>query len=255
MLKGLTRNEWLAWLGLPADRVPEALILRGTRNLKSNYERHKTMFRDVLEVTSPNGIFEDVFIGSHRGVVVGYASVYGDAMASEITHVFGAIGTPLVIQTGCCGALTDGILAGDIVCATSAFCGEGASQYYLPGIPEIAPSLDLLEMLIDLRVAPVALHMGPILTTSALLAEGAAEIETWASQGRIAVDMETASTFAVADYFRMKRISLLFSFDSPFRGDHMTLSDREKQARRIAGEQVMIDLAFAIIEGSHLLFA
>ena len=246
MLKELGKSDWLSMLNIPADRIPEALLLRGTRNLKTNYAKHKAFFEDVLEVGSPNGIFEDLLIGDYKGVVMGYASVYGDAMASEITHVFGVLGTSLVIQTGCCGALGDGIVAGDIVCATKARCGEGASQYYLPGKPEIEASSDLIS---NIPVASkVFVHKGPIWTTSALLAEGIAEVNSWRDQGYIAVDMETASTFAVAEYFGMQRISLLFVFDNPCQGDHILLTDTEKQERRTQGEQAMLDIAFTLAE-------
>jgi len=248
MLKELTKRDWLSWLNVPEERVPKAVILRGTRNLKANYEKHKVFFTNAIEVGSPNGIFEDLLIGEYRGVDVGYASVYGDAMASEITHVFGVLGTSLVIQTGCCGALGDDVIAGDIVCATSAYCGEGAARYYLPGRRTVTASKDLLDLVTPDRIAPVGLHKGSILTTAALLAEGNAEIEEWRSQGHIAVDMETATTFAVAEHFGMRRLSLLFAFDNPRRGDHILLTDAEKQERRTQGEKAMIGLVFAILE-------
>ena len=248
MLKELTKNEWLSLLNIPENRVPTVLVLRGTRNLKVNYAKYSAFFTDVFEVGSPNGIFEDVLIGTYKNIDVGYASVYGDAMASEVTHLFGVLGTSLVIQTGCCGALTDSIQSGDLVCVTSAYCGEGAAQYYLPQTQEIDASLELVEGSLSLRSTSVATHKGPIWTTSALLAEGKAEIQEWSRQGYIAVDMETASTFAVAEYFGMQRLSLLFVFDNPDQGEHILLSDAEKQKRRALGEQVVIDTVFATIE-------
>ena len=169
MLKELTKNEWLSLLDLPENRIPKALMLRGTRNLKAHYRKHSAYFTDILEVGSPNGIFEDVLIGVRNGILVAYASVYGDAMASEITHLFGVLGTSLVIQTGCCGALADDILPGDIVCVTSAHCGEGAARYYLPDEQEAGASPGLVDLMGTMGVAPVALHQGSIWTTSALL--------------------------------------------------------------------------------------
>ena len=248
MLKELTKKEWLSLLNIPEHRIPTVLILRGTRNLKANYLKHRTFFTNIYEVGSPNGIFEDVLIGDYKSIGVGYASVYGDAMASEITHLFGVLGTSFVIQTGCCGALTDSIQAGDLVCVTSAYCGEGAAQYYLPQAQEINASLDLVEQISPSRVASVEIHKGRIWTTSALLAEGKSEIQSWSHQGYIAVDMETATTFAVAEYFGMQRLSLLFVFDNPSQGEHILLSDTEKQKRRTDGEQAVIDTVFAIIE-------
>ena len=43
-------------------------------------------------------------------------------------------------------------------------------------------------------------------------------------------------------------LSLLFIFDNPSQGEHILLSDAEKQKRRAAGEQAVIDTIFAIIE-------
>ena len=247
MLKELTRDEWLSLLNIHEDKIPRVLMLRGTRNLKTNYAKHRAYFRDIFEVGSPNGIFEDVLIGAYKDVLVGYASVYGDAMASEITHLFGVLGTSLVIQTGCCGALADGVLPGDIICVTSAHCGEGASQYYLPHRQDVEASADLVDLVADTQAVSVDLHKGRIWTTSALLAEGKADIERWSDEGYIAVDMETASTFAVAEYFGMQRLSLLFAFDNPRQGDHILLNDVEKRERRAEGEQTMIDMVFSII--------
>lgn len=248
MLKELTRDDWLHFLAIPEDLVPRFLLLRGTRNLRFNYEKHRSHFSDVLEVGSPNGIFEDVFIGRRGDATVGYASVYGDAMASEITHVFGVLGTSLVVQTGCCGALGEGILPGDLVCPTAARCGEGASQYYVGQRQEVTATPGLFGPLASRLPDHVGIHMGPIWTTSALLAEGRAEIDAWRRQGCIAVDMESASTFAVAEHFGMDRAALLFAFDNPCLGEHILLTDEAKAERRATGERAMRELVFELIE-------
>ena len=100
MLKDLTRDDWLAVLNIPEARIPVALILRGTRNLKLHYQSYLKHFTNILEVGTPNGVLEDVFIGDLHSYPVAYASVYGAPMASEVVHVFGMLGTPLVLQTG-----------------------------------------------------------------------------------------------------------------------------------------------------------
>jgi hypothetical protein len=63
MLRELTKTDWLAILGLSPEQLPEALILRGTRNLKHHYQAYAARFDDVAEVGAPNGAVEDVFIG------------------------------------------------------------------------------------------------------------------------------------------------------------------------------------------------
>lgn len=248
MLKDLTREDWLGFLDLDAERVPPVLILRGTRNLRTNYDKYRAHFADVLEIGSPNALFEDVFIGRRNGRSVGYASVYGPAMASEITHLFGALGTGLVVQTGVCGALGDGIEAGDLVIATHARCAEGAAECYLPGVQTVDASPELVSRIMADPTVNIPRHAGPVWTTSALLAEGTAEIDHWHGEGYIAADMETATTFAVATSFGMRRLSILSVFDNPREGAHLGLTETDKDAARAAGERAMFTLLFHLIE-------
>ncbi len=248
MLKDLTRDDWLSFLNIPEARIPIALILRGTRNLKWHYQAFRQYFTNILEVGTPNSILEDVFIGDLGSCPVAYASIYGAPMASEVVHVFGVLGTPLVIQTGCCGALADGIAAGDLFTATEAFCGEGASQYYDPGGETVTASLILQEWVAGERLGDLELHTGRIYTTSALFAEGVEEVEAWFQEGYAAVDMETAATFAVAQYFGMDRASILFAFDNPRAKEHILLDDAQKDELRTAGNNRMIELVLEIVK-------
>lgn len=250
MLKDLTKSDWLSFLHLNEDEIPATLILRGTRNLRRHYEGHRAHFEEVVEVGSPNDLFEDVFIGRRHGAFVGYASVYGGPMASEITHVFGALGTKLVIQTGVCGALGDGIDAGDLIVATEAGCGDGASHCYFPGRQTVSASPELVAALLRDAPASARTHAGPIWTTAALLAEGIEDVNSWHRQGYIAADMETAATFAVADYFGMRRVSLLSVFDNPREGAHLALTEHDKHEARQAGEAAVEWLLLRLIQAN-----
>jgi uridine phosphorylase len=246
MLRDLTRDDWLSILGIPQTMIPQALVLRGTRNLKTQYASYKQMFSDVFEVGTPNGVLEDVLVGTVGGVRVAYASVYGAPMASEVVHMFGVLGTSLVVQIGCCGALADGICAGDLFIAHEAYCGDGASQYYKADATTVKASLfpDLLSR----RVADdVPCHTGRIYTTAALFAEGKREIDDWHSRGYAAVDMETAATFAVAEHFGMDRVSILFAFDNPRHSSHILLDEADKTERRARGNRRMNEMAFELI--------
>lgn len=242
MLKDLTRTDWLSILELQESDVPQSLILRGTRNLKTKYEIYRSLFTDVREIGSPNGLFEDILIGSLSGRRVGYASVYGPAMASEIVHVFGVLGTELVVQTGVCGGLADGVEAGHMIVATEAGCGDGASQCYAPNRNSVRATDDLVERVVGFEREGMPLHTGPIWTTSALLAEGDAEITAWHAAGYVAVDMETATTFAVAEYFGMRRISILSVYDNPRDGAHLGLTEHHKRDARARGEAAALKL-------------
>ncbi len=201
-----------------------------------------------MEVGAPNGLIEDVLIVEYAGGQVAYASVYGSAMASEVTHLFGVMGTKFVVQTGCCGAWAEGIQPGDLFIPTKACCGEGAAQYYVANKKVVVPStLDVAESGDSNGVEGLSVFRGGIYTTAALFAEGIKEIEQWADEGWDAVDMETATTFAVAEHFGMDSASILFAFDNPRQHADIVMNDAEKDERRRKGNAAMIDWAFRIV--------
>jgi purine-nucleoside phosphorylase len=247
MLKELTKTDWQAILRLPDEQVPEAVLLRGTRNLKSQYELHRSYFDEVAEIGLPNGIIEDVFIGRLAGRAVAYASVYGAPMASEIAHIFGVLGTRLAVLTGCCGALADDIGPGDLVLTTEAYCGEGAAQYYRQSGMTVRPTLDPERQRQRAETVGIPCHLARMFTTAALFAEGEQEIEQWFSEGWGAVDMETATTLAVAEYFGMDSLAIHFAFDNPRLKEHILLSEPEKDECRRRGNEQMIEIALSII--------
>jgi purine-nucleoside phosphorylase len=250
ILKELTKTDWLNILSLPESAIPAVLILRGTRNFQSQMAAMVPCFESVREVGTPNGIVEDVVIGGFHGQPVGFACVYGAAMASEIVHIFGVLGTRAVIPIGNCGALADGLAAGDLFVAQRAFCGEGSAQYYKTDGKWSTASARLLDGPVLSRLGASGCHLGNIYTTGALFAEGSDDLERWFGEGFGAVDMETAATFAVAEYFGMERLSILYVFDNPRRREHLLLGDEEKGLRRRAANENMkrlaLDLALEI---------
>lgn len=247
MLKELTRADWLSILNMPARRVPLVLLVRGTRNLTRWYRASQQHFTNVLELGTPNGILDDLFVADLGPYPVAYASVYGASMASEVVHVFGVLGTRLVIQIGNCGALADEMAAGDLFSASEACCGDGASHYYVPGEPRIEASLDPREWIAVDGAGHTPFHRGCIYTTAALLAEGRDDLETWHRAGYAAVDLETAATFAVARHFGMDRTSLVYVFDNPRRREHILLDDAERAERRRRGNALVMERVLDLI--------
>jgi purine-nucleoside phosphorylase len=243
VLKDLTKVDWLNLLGLSPSRVPAVLILRGTRNFRSQYQAMLPYFDNVTQVGTANGILEDVLIGDVRGRPVGFACVYGGSMASEVVHLFGVLGSRTVLQIGNCGALADDFNAGDLFLADRAYCGEGAAQYYKSDGKWVTASMGLLRSETLSRSSAAAIRTGAIYTTAALFAEGTKDVERWFRDGFAAVDLETAATYAVAEHFGMDRLALLYAFDNPRRREHLLLSDAAKDARRAAANVRMRELA------------
>jgi purine-nucleoside phosphorylase len=243
MLRELSRADWLGILSLPESRIPAVLIVRGTRNLQAKCRAMVPHFTNVLHLGTPNGIIEDVLIGDVGGQSVGFACVYGAAMASEVVHIFGVLGARTVVQIGNCGALADGFGAGDLFVAERAYCGEGAAQYYKSEGKWVTASPRLLR---SRTLAVTECRTGAIYTTGALFAEGEADVERWYRDGFAAVDLETAATYAVAEHFGMERIAILYGFDNPRQREHLLLTDADKDVRRTAANEQMIQLALAL---------
>jgi hypothetical protein len=86
--ESLSRPLIVRMLNIPESKIPTVLILRGTRNLQSQYDAARGFFSNVLDIGTPNGIIEYVLIGDLAGRPVGFACVYGAPMASEIVHIF-----------------------------------------------------------------------------------------------------------------------------------------------------------------------
>jgi purine-nucleoside phosphorylase len=246
MLRDLTQADWLRILNLPAERIPDVVILRGTRIFRHQYQAMLPFFANVVELGAPNGIIEDVLIGEVNGASVGFACVYGSSMASEIVHIFGVLGTRAAIQIGNCGALADDLGAGDLFIAERAYCGEGAAQYYNPDGKWVAGSAGLLQSRTLAGLNRDAYRIGSIYTTAALFAESAQDVERWFQEGFAAVDMETATTYTVAEHFGMERLSILYVFDNPRRQEHILLSDAVKDVRRSAADARMKQLALEL---------
>jgi len=247
MLRDLTKEDWLSILNLPEHRIPKVLILRGTRNLKTQYQRYHGYFSNVTEITPTNGLLEDIFVAELSGVPIGYASVYGAPMASEVVHVFGVLGTSLVLHTGCCGALAPDIRTGDLFICIEAYCGDGASSCYKPGRKKIVrASFNACQLPSIQKANDITLHLGRIYTTSALFAEGRKQVEDWFRKGCLAADMETSAVFAVAEHFQMDRLAILYVFDNPrYEGD-IIISNCQKNKNRAFADKRMIELTLDI---------
>ncbi len=236
-------------LEIPEDRSPHAVLLWGTRNLKTRYTTMRERFSRVMDIGSPNGLLEDVLIGMLGDTCVAYASVYGAPMASEIVHLFGVLGAQLVIQIGTCGGFGQGLKAGDLFITEEAFCGEGAAQYYKTNGDTVSATETFSEITHN-NPHEISIRRGRLYTTSALFAENRRDIDLWADRGFSAVDMETAASFAVAEHFGMDRGSILAVFDTPDGDDHILATDSEKEARRVLAQEAMIEIALdALVHG------
>jgi purine-nucleoside phosphorylase len=110
----------------------------------------------------------------------------------------------------------------------------------------VSASSNLLHSRTLSELGPGEYRTGKIYTTAALFAEGEADVERWFREGFVAVDMETAATYTVAESFEMDRVAILYGFDNPRRREHLLHSDSEKDVRRAEADRRMIQLALKL---------
>ncbi len=240
----VTAEEWLTAMNLPESDIPNIVIVEGSWWRAQRTEWRLSALTDVRELEFP-----DIFWGRWQDKKVVFSCAYGAARAVEIIHLFGILGAKLAVQIGTCGGLQSHLKTGDIIVPTVALCREGVAHLYgtveaVLGSTEWAQRAQTLLAARDHQT-----YDGTHLTWSSIFAQNGQMIEEWHRAGYLSVDMETATTFAVARHFNMPAVSMLVVWDDLTRGrsflDPMT--DEETDALNHANQSVY-DVALALAE-------
>ncbi len=240
----LEPKVWQQALDLSDADLPVAIISEG-----SWWREQRTRWRlaeldDVRELKFP-----DMFLGYRRGMPVVYCCAYGAPRAVEVAHVFGSLGAQLAIQIGTCGGLQGALTPGDVVVPSVAVCREGIAEVY--GFPdEVSGDVvwsDKARKLLASRSRTV--HDGTHLTWHSIFAQDGAMARSWCKSGYLSVDMETATTFAVAEYFGMAAVSMLVVWDEVIEGRSF-LDPLEPDAQESLDEsnKAVFDVALELVD-------
>lgn len=227
--------DWLALLGLAPSEVPRLLVLEGTWWRARALETRLPLLTDVRELGMP-----DLWWGRVDGVPVAYCPAYGAPRAVEPVHVLGLLGTDLAVQIGSCGGLQPHVRTGDVVVTSAATVGEGTSAHYgSQGVVE--PDAGVARSLahaVGSRGVPV--HLGPTVTTDALLRQPDELVAAWSAAGHLGVDMETSAVLSAARWAGVRAGSALFVWDElPGRSWSDAFTPDETAAQARAGEALM----------------
>lgn len=206
-------EEWLSAMKLSAADIPDVVIVEGSWWRQQRTDWRLGYLTDVRELEFP-----DMFWGRWKEKKIAFCCAYGAARTVEIIHLFGVLGTKLAVQIGTCGGLQAHLKPGDIILPEVASCREGVAFMY--GAPDAvlgsAEWIDRAQMLLQARQHTT--YRGPHVTFSSLFAETAQMMEVWHRAGYLSVEMETATTFAVARYFNMAAVSMVVVWDELTRG-------------------------------------
>ncbi len=206
-------EEWLEALKLSADDIPDVVIVEGTWWRAERTAMRLGYLEDVRELEFP-----DIFWGRWKDKKVAFCCAYGAPRTVEVIHLFGSLGTKLAVQIGTCGGLQSYLKPGDIILPEVAFCRDGVAHMY--GAPDAAIGsiewISRAQNLLEERHHTT--YRGPHVTWSSLFTETSQMMEAWHRAGYLSVEMETATTFAVARHFDMAAVSMVVVWDDLTRG-------------------------------------
>ncbi len=209
----LTATDWEDAIGLSGSDLPVAVISEGTWWREQRTAERLALLDDVRELPFP-----DIFVGRYRDKPVAYCCAYGAPRAVEVAHLFGALGAQLAVQIGSCGGLQGQLAPGDVVVPDEVVCEEGIARIYGAGETVVTDAAWSDRARTALTERGHTARGGRHLTWYSLFAQDGAMVEKWHNAGYSSVDMETATTLAVARSFGMEAVSMLVVWDELLRG-------------------------------------
>lgn len=131
----------------------------------------------------------------------------GGPSAAIVISELADLGARTLIRVGTCGALGPELGLGDLLAVTESLAFDGTANTLAAG-QALHPDATLLE---GLRAA--ASHHGPVASTDLFYEVPDDHPERWLAAGALAVEMETATLFALARRRSLRAASLLLVSD------------------------------------------
>ena len=199
---------WRTVLGLTDGERPVAVVVEGTWWVDEHTRRRLDRLESVRELGIPG-----VYLGSSGARQIIYSCPYGAPRTAEVVHVAALVGTRLAIQIGSCGVLGAGVRPGDVVIPTEALGLDGTSALYRAGTRMPSSEEWSSRAVALLEQHGVTAHLGASVTWPTLFNQPVDMVRTWADEGYLGVDMETATTLSVAGMFGVDAVSMLVAWD------------------------------------------
>src|SRR5262245_30208183 len=179
---------------IPTGIVPPVCILEFDGDLTDWLVRD-----EIAKPFAPWACFHTtMFTMDLEGVSCGIiARTIGGPYSVLIAEQLHAAGAKLIVGLTSAGRVSPDLPLPCLVVATSAIRDEGTSYHYLPPGREVAcktPMVPLLER--ELVATGWAVRSGKVWTTDAPYRETKTQLDKWALEGALAVEMQAASLFA-----------------------------------------------------------
>lgn len=196
----------------PVPNFPELVIVTYTRRIFDLLlENHPSaeisrMYTSAVEIP----VYEIEYNGKRFAA---YLSTIGGSVAAALMEEAIAMGGKKFLFFGSCGVLDEKILDGHIAVPTAAWRDEGVSYHYLPAadLIEIPTAARLSQILDELDVPH---HTTITWTTDAIYRETRNTVAKRKAAGCAVVEMEAASTAAVAQMRDVEFYQFVYGADS-----------------------------------------
>ena len=150
----------------------------------------------------------------------------GGPSAAIVIAELADLGARRLVRIGTCGALHSSLGLGDLLVATEAIAADGCSRA-LGASDRAAPSRELTAAL----AASDGARAGPVVSTDLFYDDREGQEHEWLAAGALAVEMETATLFALAAKRGLQAASVLVVSDllvsARVRIDHDALHEAE----------------------------
>lgn len=247
MYHDTTRETVIKTYRLPENYSIDAAVLLGIWNPEQAMMRWREHFTDVHQPAP----FHNLFFGQRDGRHIGFGVAYGPTFAADVARFCQLMGARKLIQIGFYGGLQPNMKRADFIVPTEAIRGDGASDAYLPRETQVFASTTLSDHLAAmLTESGATVHRLPqISIVGGILSETREHIADWSGRGYGGVDLETATTFAIAHRYGLECAAMLLCSDVVVEGDTLFHAHADEEAReryerhRLLMEEIALNAA------------
>ena len=206
------------------DFAPTVLMLGDPLRAKALAQKHLAGVRQVNSVRNMLG-----FTGTFSGHPV---SIMGSGMGmpsiSIYAHeLFDYYGVEQIIRVGTCGSLVADMRVGDLVLASSAATDSAMLEYYLAGVSVVEADPGLLKAVHDKATGKgLSIRPGKVFATDWFYHPDDGFIDQLQRDGVLAIDMESAALYALAQQQGKRALTILSVSDVIPTGERASVDTR-----------------------------
>lgn len=212
----------------PGDFAPDVLMPGDPRRATHIAE---SVLEDARLVTEVRGILGYTGTWQGRPVSVLASGMGVPSISIYATELYRFYDVQRIIRIGTAGGMAAHLNVGDVVVATAAHTDSAVSERRVPGIHySHAPHFGLAAAAVAAARATegASVHAGPVFTVDSFYADRPAVVQALVDHGTLAVEMEAAGLYAVADRERRQALAIMSISDLLFRPEEWSADERER---------------------------